>query len=130
MVRLKVMKNIPLLKSKDLILVSVLLLVALLFYLIGNSSEKGQIATVATDGEVVTVIDLSSAENETFAVNNTVIEIKDGMVAFVDSNCSDKTCVKTGALKNDGDVGACVPNKVSVVVSGDSSKQDFDVVAY
>lgn len=129
MVQLKAMKNIPLVKSKDLILVAILLLVALILYF-SDSDEKGQIATVTSDGEVVTVIDLTSAEDEIITVNNTVIQIKNGTVAVIDSDCDDKTCIKTGVLKNNGDVCACVPNKVAVVVSGENSKQDFDAVAY
>lgn len=125
-----VMKRIPLFIRKDVILILVLLLIAGAVALYGHFSDKGQTATVISDGETVTVIDLKSAEDETFTVNGTVIEVKDGKIAFTDSDCGDKTCVRTGTLENSGDAAACVPNRVVIRISGEKTDSDVDIIAY
>lgn len=124
------MKNIPLFNRKDIILIAVLLLIAGVFMLFGSFRAEGQTATVTCGGETVTVIDLATAQNETFTVNGTVIEVKDGSIAFVDSDCADRTCVRTGSLKNSGDASACVPNKVAISISGEKTDGDVDIIAY
>lgn len=123
------MKNIPLFNRKDIILILILLLIAGAVALTGSFSDKGQTATVTNDGETVTVIDLKTAENETFNVNGTVIEVKDGIIRFIDSDCGDKTCVRTGELKNNGDASACVPNKVAITI-GSGRDDNVDIVVY
>lgn len=123
------MKNIPLFNRKDIVLILILLLIAGAVALFGSFSVGAQTATVTSDGETVTVIDLKTAENETFTVNGTVIEVKDGTIRFADSNCGDKTCVRTGVLEKSGDAAACVPNKVAIKI--DSSRNDgIDIVVY
>ena len=124
------MKNIPLFNRKDLILIAFLLLIAGIFMLSGSFASEGQTATVTHDGETVTVIDLKTAEDETFTVDGTVIEVKDGEIGFTASDCGDKTCVRTGFLKNNGDAAACVPNKVAIKISGEKSEDDVDIIAY
>lgn len=124
-----VMKNIPLFIRKDIVLIAVLLLIAGAIGLFAGSSD-GQTATVTCDGETVTVIDLKTAENETFTAGNTVIEVRDGTIGFIDSDCGDKTCVRTGSLKNSGDAAACVPNKVAIMISGEKTDSDIDIMAY
>lgn len=124
------MKNIPLFNRKDLILILGLLLVAGVFAFFGSFSAEGQTATVVCDGETVTVIDLKTAKDETFTVNGTAIEVKDGEIGFIDSDCGDKTCVRSGFLKKSGDAAACVPNKVAITVSGEKSKDGIDIIAY
>ncbi len=124
------MKNIPLFIRKDIVLIAVLLLIAAAIALFGSFSADGQTATVTCDGETVTVIDLKTAENETFTAGNTVIEVRDGTIGFIDSNCGDKTCVRTGVLENSGDAAACVPNKVAITISGEKKDSDIDIMAY
>lgn len=124
------MKNIPLFNRRDLILIASLLLIAGGFALFSSFSADGQTATVTCDGETVTVIDLTAAEDETFSVNGTVIEVKNGEIGFIESDCPDKTCVRTGSLKNNGDAAACIPNKVAITVKGGKSENDVDIIAY
>lgn len=123
------MKNIPLFSRKDFFLIGVLLLVAGVIAFCGSFSGEGQIATITLDGETVTVIDLKTAQDGTFAVGGAVIEIKDGAVGFADSDCSDKTCVRTGMISRGGEAAACVPNKVAVKVT-DEKKNEADIIVY
>lgn len=123
------MKNIPLFSRKDFVLIAVLLFVAGAIALSGCFAEKGHCATVMHNGETVTVIDLDTAEDCTFSAGGTVIMVKDGAVGFVDSDCPDKTCVRTGMISDGGEAAACVPNKVAVKIT-DEKKNEVDIVVY
>jgi len=54
-------------------------------------------------------------------LGTTVLEIHNGKVRFVDSPCHGKQCIHAGWLQNGGDFAACLPNGVSVTVSGSSA---------
>lgn len=86
------------------------------------------------------VIKTSSARDQTISlqqpqrvvitgpIGNTVIEVADGKVRFVDSPCDNKQCIHSGWLKQLGDFAACIPNRISIVVSGPGN--DFDAINF
>ncbi|MCW9024848.1 MAG: NusG domain II-containing protein [Gammaproteobacteria bacterium] len=51
------------------------------------------------------------------------IQIKDGQVRFTDSPCTGKFCIHKGWLSEGGDFNACLPNQISIEVTG---QQQFD----
>ncbi len=53
-----------------------------------------------------------------------VVEISQGRVRFLDSPCQSKQCVRSGWLSQAGDVAACLPNRVTVTVSGRQPRYD------
>ena len=122
-------KNIPLLKRSDLLLIAFVLLAAAVIFFMGEASAQGTTAVVTLDGERVTEIKLEAAENESFSVGNVVIEISDGSVRVADSDCPDKTCVKTGKLSECGDVSVCIPNRVAVEIIGEAD-DGVDIIGY
>ncbi len=57
-----------------------------------------------------------------------VIEVKDGAISFVQSDCPDKICVQSGALSKPGQTAACVP--AGILIKIESSKEnEVDAVA-
>ena len=61
------------------------------------------------------------------------IEIKDNTVRMVQADCPDHLCVKQGKIKSEGEMIVCLPNKVTVRISGeDAFKGDDqpDVIAH
>jgi len=46
------------------------------------------------------------------------IEIADGRVRFIHSPCSSQYCVRSGWHEHSGGLAACLPNKVSLHLSG------------
>lgn len=44
-------------------------------------------------------------------------EVKDGAIRFVDVDCPDHLCERTGFVSTDGETAVCMPNRVAVVVS-------------
>lgn len=124
------MKSIPLFQRTDFILIAVLLFIAGLIFLWSSFSSEGMTAVVTLDGETVTEIKLESAEDEIFTVGSVTVEVKDGKISVTDSDCPDKTCVKTGLISKNGEASVCVPNKVAVKIEGERAEDDFDILSY
>lgn len=55
---------------------------------------------------------------------DSVLQIQSGKIRFIQSPCTTKFCIHSGWLKFDGDVMACLPNGVTVEVSGGETKYD------
>ena len=113
---------------RDLILfaaIGVLIILSVLIPKIKSTREKYALVTV--DGEAVYREKLS-VDNEITLDNGIRIKIENGEAYFLESNCKDKTCIKSGKLKNTGDVAACLPNKTVLTVKGEKSA--FDAVTY
>ena len=81
-----------------------------------ESNKK--IAEIKLNGKVIRQIDLS--KDDTFAIDSkggtNIVKIEDGKIAIVEADCPDKVCVKTGAISNAGEVIACVPHKILILI--------------
>jgi hypothetical protein len=55
---------------------------------------------------------------------DSVLEVRDGKIRFIQSPCTTKFCILSGWLEYDGDVMACLPNGVYVEVTGGERKYD------
>lgn len=125
------MKNRPLFKKSDGILIGAALLCALLCLLPRLfRSDASPVAVVTSDGDVVAEIVLDGAQERTIRVGGVTVFVKDGEIGFLESDCPDKICVRTGALRRAGESAACVPNRVAIVIRGEKRKDGVDVVAY
>ena len=104
-------------KRNDLILI-VLLVILSLTPLIFNIESNKNIAEVKLNGNVIRQIDLS--KDDTFVIDSeggtNIVKIEDGKIAIVEADCPDKVCVKTGAISNAGEVIACVPHKLIILI--------------
>lgn len=122
------MKNIKLIQKKDWLLIAAILLIALFSALPKLLHSGGGVTAIITaDNNIVEEIRLHDGEEKRISVNNTVIEIKDGEIYFLSSNCEDKICVRSGKLSKKGDAAACVPNRVAVYIKDNT---DMDAVVY
>lgn len=61
-------------------------------------------------------------------LGDSVLEVRGGRVRFVASPCRGKQCVHSGWLSRVGDFAACLPNRVSVTLLGDTAT--YDGVSY
>ena len=109
--------------GRDLILVAILLLAAvLLFFLVRSHQEKdtgsGAAAVVSVDGEVVGRYPLN--RDGTFPLNNgsNILVVENGEAWVSEANCPDKVCMGMGKISRNGDFIACLPNRLIVVVEG------------
>lgn len=57
-----------------------------------------------------------------------VVLVENGRIRFEESNCPDKTCVKTGWLDKPGDSAVCLPGRFMIKIEG--IKDEVDGVTY
>ena len=55
---------------------------------------------------------------------DSVVEVADGRVRFIESTCRHRVCIAAGWLDADGDFAACVPNGVALQVHGREGRYD------
>ena len=96
---------------------------ALLFTgVLGGSSARGGEGDVYADiyyqSELVQTVDLSTARAGDFSLPQlpqVVFRVySNHSIAFIQSDCPDQICVKTGKLSKPGQFAACLPNQVLV----------------
>ncbi len=110
------MKHI--LSKADIILFAVIVLTAVAGMLLISGGSGGETAVIRVDGKAVRQVDLSV--DQSFYIGSVRIEVKEGAIAFTESNCSGRECVKSGWLRMPGASAACLPNRVSITVKGES----------
>ena len=105
----------------DIVLIAVLLLLSLSFLLITLFNKReGAVALVEVDGAVVGHSPLSV--DGVFVLNGgtNVLIIEEGTARLVESHCPDRTCELTGRVRYVGQTIVCLPNRLSVTVTGDT----------
>lgn len=58
-----------------------------------------------------------------------IVQIENGGVRIIESDCPDKICVKDGLRDKPREILVCLPHKVVVQIKGES-KSDIDDVSY
>ena len=111
-------------KKSDIIVILIILVLGIGTLLYNNyqKSSNDLIAVISFDNREVMRIDLSEAENGTFALEedtSIIFEIKDGSIGFIHSDCPDQVCVAAGFLDQSGESAVCLPYKVILkIISG------------
>jgi hypothetical protein len=89
------------------------------------SAGRGAAAEIRVDGAAVKRVSL--AEDAEFSIGwrpNVRFAVKNGAIAFTESDCPDKVCIQSGFLSKPGQSAACLPNRVSLRVSGEAGDAD------
>ena len=114
------LKNIIKKHRIDIIIIASLLLLSISVLLIAQLTRKdGAIATVTVNGEVVGEYPLSVNGVYTINGGTNILTVENGIAYMSYSNCPDHVCEKTGKVKYVGEQIVCLPNKVTVTVSGE-----------
>ena len=110
-------------KRCDLLVITILLFIVGLIwgwlYLRGEN-KVGPFAEIIYDRDVVKIVYVD--EDVIFSISQlpqVVFEVKDGAVAFIQSDCPDQVCVNTGWLSRPGHFAACLPNNILMFVIGE-----------
>lgn len=92
--------------------------------------EKGAIARVTQDGEVLYEIQLNEVPGpQTYHVNgengayNTVL-VQQGHVRMMEASCPDQVCVNQGWISDSTLPIVCLPNKVIIEIVGEEGQLD------
>ena len=103
-----------------------LILLPYLYTTYWGAATPGEQARILRGGEQVALVSLH--EHRHLSIEGTLgtseLEIKDGMIRFINSPCRNKQCVHSGWISLGGDFIACLPNRISVQVVGRESRFD------
>lgn len=85
------------------------------------NGEEGGNVVIKQDGEIIYSGSLAKDHelHITGDYSNT-IRIEGGEVRFVVTNCPNEDCVHSGAISRTGQMIACLPNRVTVSIEGES----------
>ncbi|MCG8435882.1 MAG: NusG domain II-containing protein [Gammaproteobacteria bacterium] len=81
---------------------------------------KQRIIETSLDRDRIITVSGSRGQNE--------IEIRDGRARFITSPCANKFCIHYGWLAWIGEAAACLPNQISISLTGDN--RQFDSINY
>ena len=111
---------------RDIVLIIAVLMtgVVLLFVLRGRNKEGSYVVVMFQNEEKARY---SLALDGVYDINDgkNVIEILDGKVRMHDADCPDRYCVRQGWIEYDGQSIICLPNMITVMVSGGYRTVDF-----
>lgn len=123
------------LRKADIVLIVALVVLAPVFWFLNRyfSAEKGVYAEIYKDSKLVYRIKLSTAAVGSFSVPgepNVVFHIyPDKSIAFIESDCPNKVCIRSGRIKNTGQFVACLPNKILLkIVSEERDRMVPDLI--
>lgn len=110
--------------KRELILVGVILVFALLFFLFNGVlySKPASAVEVTIDGKLVETLDLNKNQEVTIksvtgGANHLIIQ--DGEAWIGDASCPDKICIHQGKVSRDGEMIVCLPNLMIAKITGE-----------
>ncbi|HED40565.1 MAG TPA: NusG domain II-containing protein [Chromatiales bacterium] len=90
-----------------------------------TGNESGITASIMSGSSTT---QLSLAHDHTVEVAGTlgtsVIKIEGGKIRFVTAPCLGKQCIHSGWLQHAGEFAACLPNRISIAVLGETPRFD------
>jgi hypothetical protein len=108
------LKNIRL-KPVDIIVIIGVLIFALFFIFYGRGNEK-KLVLISGDQKTYLMWKTQTRDLNDIAQKNMIVEVENGRARVVSSDCPDKICVNSGWVQNCGQVAACLPNGVLIMV--------------
>lgn len=111
-------------RRSDIAVVTALLLIALTLWGLRFFAPQGEDKKIEIlcDGVPIKTIALP-AEDSLIALGESgqiKLEIKDNQIRFVEADCPDKTCVRSGFIDKAGQSLLCLPNRIVVRIVGES----------
>ena len=119
------MTDIPLIKKRDIIILSAILLLCISFFILPKLLNSGETAEISIDGRIVKTISLE--KNDTFELNSFTIDVRDGAICVLDSPCHDKICVHTGYISKPSQTIVCLPERLIIKIKGEDKEADLSV---
>jgi len=119
-----------LLSRGDKILASSLILSSMLsFTVLKAVKQPGQTALIKVENLQKFSKNLNRAEKFFVSghISDTAIEIVDGEIRIIGSDCPQKLCIRQGSIRQIGEIIVCVPNKLIISIGG-TRKNKFDAV--
>lgn len=109
------------LQKGDFFVIVAILALALSIWIFGMPKESGERVLIYENGELLHTLSLETPCEVEVSGLTVKIENKEAEVSA--ATCPDKVCEKSGKISKAGEIIVCVPNRVSVKISGDD---EFD----
>lgn len=119
-------------KKKDIILIAVVLIIALISTTAIKMTQKdGKEVVVTVNGKQVYKTSINKDTIYKIPVKNgtNIMQIKDKKVTMKQADCKDQICADHKAIEKSGETIVCLPHKVVIEIkSGKGKEQQFDGV--
>lgn len=120
-------KGLSWVKRTDVILLSVLLVVAIvLFLLLRPKTVQGAVAVIDVFYGQGESIEIPLTKDGVYTIDSgalpVTLEVVDGSIRFIDSQCPDHDCEAFGWLHRDGEWAACLPAAVSITIVDEAAE--------
>ncbi|MBE6912842.1 MAG: NusG domain II-containing protein [Oscillospiraceae bacterium] len=89
-----------------------------------KDDEAEKVCKISVNGEVVEEMPLS--RDGEVKIEGCIVKVEKGEVFVTESTCPDKVCERTGKISKSGESIICVPNHISVEISGERAN---DIIA-
>ena len=122
------------LKKGDIILIICVATVIGIIFFASNydykSKDGEKNALVKHDGKIIKSIDLNNIKQPVYVrikEYNVAITAEKGKIRFIESDCRDKICIKSGWLSHKGERAVCIPSKTEIMII---EKEEIDSLSY
>lgn len=119
---------LPMFTIADKVLIVFLTILTIFSYSMAGGGRQGVEINIEVDGKQFGTYQLR--ENNVVEVKGHLgaskIKISDGKASFLSSPCKNKVCIHQGRIDRNGQMAACIPNKVLIRVRG--GEGDYDAV--
>lgn len=106
----------------DFLILGLLVAACLLLYFLLRPKTEGAYAVLYRENTEIARFALNEDLEYTVPdCPDVTLQIKDGAIRFLESDCPDKVCVNSGFLSHPGEYAVCLPNKLSLKVIGQST---------
>lgn len=122
-------RNLYQVSKYDFILAGIILIfsVSSLLSFKNFGSNNGEKAFIYENGKLIKEVNLSEEKIINYA--DMEIEVKEGRIRVLKSDCPQKICVQTGWISKPSQTIICVPNKVLIEIVG-ISNAEYNAVSY
>lgn len=97
-----------------------------------KADDIGITAIIKRNDKVIRKINLTSLNKREVinisGLHKATIAAEKNRICFLESDCPDKVCVKTGWLSHPGDIAVCLPNKIIIKLEQDKNQNVDGVV--
>lgn len=119
--------------KNDFILIILLILIGigLTTWIYFPKTSKASTVEVRENGKLILSLPLSQNTTQTIHCKDggtNQFSIQDGTVTMTNADCGDKTCIKTGKIKNDGQSIVCLPHRLVISITNTTSDAAPDAI--
>ena len=112
----------PLISKRDFVLIAIILLTG--FLILGIRAGTSGLYAEIQSAHGTTRVSLKT--DRVFylpGIPNVIFEIRNGQIAFIESDCPDQICVRSGFLGRTNQTAACLPNHMLLFIQSENDTE-------